>query len=106
MGDGGMTQVFRVPEFRVLWIADLFSVVGDQLARVALAVLVFGRPGSPMWAAVTYALTFLPALLGGVLLGGLADRFRRREVLVVTDVLRAVLIGVMAIPDLPLWVLC
>ncbi|MFC4948315.1 MFS transporter [Pseudonocardia sp. GCM10023141] len=103
---GGMAKVFGVPEFRVLWAAELFSVAGDQLARVALAVLVYGRTGSALWAAVTYALTFLPALLGGVLLSGLADRFRRREVMVVCDVLRAGLLAAMAVPDLPLWVLC
>lgn len=106
MSSGGMRQVFGVPEFRVLWVADLFSVAGDQLARVALAVLVYGRTGSAAWAAATYALTFLPALLGGVLLSGLADRFRRREVIVASDVARAVLISAMAIPDLPLWALC
>jgi MFS family permease len=41
-----------------------------------------------------------------VLLSGLADRYRRREVMIVSDVLRAVLVAVMAIPDLPLWALC
>jgi MFS family permease len=106
MAGSGLGAVFRVPEFRVLWVAELFSIAGDQLARVALAVLVYGRTGSAMWSAVAYALTFLPALLGGVLLSGLADRYRRREVMIVADVLRAVLVAVMAIPDLPLWVLC
>jgi len=106
MAGSGLGEVFRVPEFRVLWAAELLSIAGDQLARVALAVLVYGRTGSALWAAVAYALTFLPALLGGVLLSGLADRFRRREVMIVSDVARAVLVAVMAIPDLPLWVLC
>ncbi len=106
MAGSGLGAVFRVPEFRVLWAAELFSIAGDQLARVALAVLVYGRTGSAMWAAVAYALTFLPALLGGVLLSGLADRYRRRQVMIVADVLRAVLVAVMAIPDLPLWALC
>jgi MFS family permease len=106
MVGSGLGAVFRVPEFRVVWAAELFSIAGDQLARVALAVLVYGRTGSAVWAAVAYALTFLPALLGGVLLSGLADRYRRREVMIVSDVGRAVLVAVMAIPDLPLWVLC
>jgi MFS family permease len=106
MAGSGLGEVFRIPEFRVLWAAELFSIAGDQLARVALAVLVYGRTGSALWAAVAYALTFLPALLGGVLLSGLADRFRRREVMIVSDVARAVLVAVMAIPDLPLWALC
>ena len=106
MAGSGLGAVFRVPEFRVVWVAELFSIAGDQLARVALAVLVYGRTGSAVWAALAYALTFLPALVGGVLLSGLADRFRRREVMIAADVLRAVLVGVMAIPGLPLWALC
>ncbi|MHA6630727.1 MFS transporter [Pseudonocardia sichuanensis] len=106
MADSGLGAAFRVPEFRIVWGAELFSVVGDQLARVALAVLVYGRTGSALWATVTYALTFLPALLGGVLLSGLADRYRRREVMIVSDVARAVLVATMAIPGLPLWALC
>lgn len=106
MTDGGLGAVFRIREFRVVWTAELVSVVGDQLARVALAVLVYGRTGSAMWAAVTYALTFLPALVGGVLLAGLADRYRRREVMIAADLLRAVLMAVMAIPQMPTWALC
>jgi MFS family permease len=103
---GGLTRVFRSREFRAMWLADLFSVMGDQLARVALAVLVFNRTGSAAWAAGTYALTFLPAILGGVLLSGVADRFRRREVMIVSDVLRAAPVAAMAIPGMPLPVLC
>jgi predicted MFS family arabinose efflux permease len=106
MAGRGLGAVFRVPEFRVVWGAELFSVAGDQLARVALAVLVYGRTGSAVWATVTYALTFLPALLGGVLLSGLADQYRRREVMIVSDLLRAVLVAAMALPGLPLGVLC
>lgn len=103
---GGLTGVFRVPGFTAIWGAELLSVAGDQFARVALAVLVYGRTGSAAWAAATYALTFLPALAGGVLLAGLADRFPRRDVMIVSDVLRAVLVALMAVPQLPLWALC
>ncbi|GAA3230407.1 MFS transporter [Pseudonocardia petroleophila] len=106
MTDRTLRQVFAVREYRTVWLADLLSVAGDQLARVALAVLVYGRTGSAAWAAATYALTFLPAIVGGVLLSGVADRFPRREVLVVTDVARAALVGVMAVPQVPLPVLC
>lgn len=100
------TSVFRSPEFRALWAAELVSICGDQLARVAFSVLVYGRTGSAAWAAVVYALTFLPALLGGVLLGWVADRFRRREVMVVSDVARALLIVPLAVPGIPLALLC
>lgn len=94
-------SVFLVAEFRRIWLAHGLSVAGDQLARVALTVLVFDRTSSTGWAAAAYALTFVPDLLGGAL-GGVADRFSRRTVMVVTDVGRAVLIAAMAMPGLPL----
>ncbi len=99
-------RVLARREFRAVWAADLLSVLGDQFTRVALAVLVFARTDSAAWAAGTYALTFLPAIVGGVALSGLADRFRRREVLLACDVLRAGPVALMAAPGVPLPVLC
>ncbi|WP_020673482.1 MFS transporter [Amycolatopsis nigrescens] len=95
-------DVFAVGEFRALFAAQLVSVAGDQLARVALSILVFDRTGSPGWAALTYALTFLPDLLGGPLLAGLADRHPRRTVMVAADGARLLLMAVMALPGTPL----
>jgi MFS family permease len=102
----GLSQVLRRGEFRAVLAADLLSVLGDQLARVALAVLVFDRTGSAAWAAVTYAMTFLPAIAGGVLLAGLADRRRRRELMLACDLLRAGPVALMAVPGVPLPVVC
>src|SRR5664280_2336111 len=56
--------VFAVPEFRVLWLAQVLSVVGEQLARVALSVLTFHRTGSPLLPGAGYALSDLPAVAG------------------------------------------
>jgi MFS family permease len=67
---------------------------------------VFGRTGSAAWAAATYALTFLPALVGGVLLGRLADLCPRRRVMLACDLVRAVLVALMALPGTSLPVLC
>ncbi|WP_165554272.1 MFS transporter [Kribbella capetownensis] len=99
-------EVFAVTEFRWLWGAQLGSVIGDQLARVALAVLVFDRTGSAGLSAVTYALTFLPDIAAGPLLSWLADRFPRRRVMVWCDLTRAALVALMAIPGAPIWLLC
>src|SRR5882757_9677244 len=95
-------EVLAVGEFRALWIAQMQSRFGDQMARVAIAVLVFERTDSPLLTALTYALTFLPPLVSAPLLSGLADRYPRRTVYVVADGYRAVLVGVMAIPAVPL----
>lgn len=95
-------NLIRLGEFRTLWTAYAQSVLGDQLARVALSLLVFERTESAGWTAATYALTTLPALLSGVLLSGLADRFPRRTVMVGCDLVRAVIVGLMALPGTPL----
>jgi hypothetical protein len=49
-----------VAEFRSLWFAEVLSVCGDQPARVALSVIVYGRTGSAVLTGLTltYALTF------------------------------------------------
>ncbi|HJQ01391.1 MAG TPA: MFS transporter [Jatrophihabitans sp.] len=98
-------DVMRVREFRVLWFADSQSAVGDQLARVALSALVFQRTSSAVLTGLTYSLTFFPALLSGALLSSLADRLPRRRVLIGCDVIRAVLFGAMALPNVPFWLL-
>jgi MFS family permease len=94
-------DVFASGEFRALWLAELVSTAGDQVARVALSLLVFDRTRSAALAALTFALALLPALFGP-LLAGLADRYPRREVMVAADLTRAVLMGVMAIPNVSL----
>ena len=91
-----------VTEFRALLAAYTVSTMGDQFARVALSILVFDRTASAGLTAFTYALTFLPDLVGGPLLAGLADRHPRRSVMIGFDVLRTGLVAVMAIPGLSL----
>jgi MFS family permease len=95
-------DVFAVAEFRALWLAQLLSVVGDQLARVALTVLVYDRTRSALLAAITFAVSIVPAFIGGVTLAWLADKYPRRAVMIACDVLRGLLVLVMVVPGLPL----
>ncbi|WP_448624685.1 MFS transporter [Geodermatophilus sp. URMC 64] len=98
-------EVFAVREFRPLFGTFLLSTAGDELARVALTVLVYQRTSSPLLSAITFAISYLPWLLGGPLLATLADRLPRHRVLVATDAGRALLVAGMAIPGTPLPVL-
>lgn len=99
-------ETFARGEFSALWLAQALSLLGDQLARVALSVLVFQRTNSPALTAGTYAITFLPWLLGGPLLSGLADRLPRRDVMVGCDLARAALLGLLALPHVPIVGIC
>ncbi|GAB3433055.1 MFS transporter [Flindersiella endophytica] len=103
---GTFSTVLAVREFRSIWLAEAASIAGDQLARVALSLLVYQRTASTGLTALTYALTFLPSMVGGVLLSRLADRYPRRSVMVVTDLARAILVIPMALPGVPLALLC
>ncbi|HET6876622.1 MAG TPA: MFS transporter [Jatrophihabitans sp.] len=98
----GLRDVFRNRTFAVLYSAETQSIAGDQLARVALSVLVFQQTGSAAATAATYAATYLPAVLGGWVLGRLGDRYPRRAVMVGCDLARAALFAAMTIPGLPL----
>ncbi len=98
-------DVFAIPEFRALWAAQLTSVAGDQLARVALTVLVYDRTASALLAAITFMVSVVPVFIGGITLAGLADKFPRRRVMIVCDLLRCGLVLGMALPGIPLGVL-
>jgi predicted MFS family arabinose efflux permease len=91
-----------VPEFRALWLAYFLSVAGDQLARVALTVLVYDRTRSALLAAITFVASVVPVFVGGMTLGWLADKYPRRAVMITCDLARFVLVLVMAIPGVPL----
>ena len=102
----GFRAVLGIREFRAMWGAEALSQVGDQLARVALAILVYDRTNSAALTGLTYALTFAPSFFGSILLGGLADRFPRRSVMIGTDLVRAGLIGLVAVPGMPFVLIC
>lgn len=95
-------EVLAVGEFQALLGSSLLSVLGDQVARIAVALLVFARTGSAFAAAATYACSFMPWLVAGPVLSALADRLPRRRLMVVSDLLRAALVALLVVPGLPL----
>jgi MFS family permease len=95
-------DVFGVREFRFLWSSVILSTAGDRLALVALTLLVYDRTGSPLLAALVFAAGYLPWVIGGLFLAELADRYPRRSVMVVCDVVRAVLVAAMVLPHMPI----
>jgi MFS family permease len=101
-GKARFGELLAVGEFRALWLAQIGSVLGDQLARVALTLQVYGRTHSALLAAVTFAASVVPVFVGGVLLSGLADRFPRRRVMIACDIIRMALVLAMVLPRLPI----
>jgi MFS family permease len=96
-------EALAVPEFRAIFVSQGLSLVGDHVARIAIALLVYARTGSAFAASATYGVSYLTWLLGGPFLSALADRHRRRRIMIVTDLARFVLIALLLVPHPPLW---
>ncbi|MEX0168909.1 MFS transporter [Streptomyces sp. LMG1-1-1.1] len=101
----GYRAVFAVREFRFVFVAHLFSLIGVVVSELALTVLVYDLTRSPLLSSLTFALGFLPYLVGGTLLAGLADRLPPRRILVVCDLVCAACVAAMVVPTTPVAVL-
>ncbi|THA73373.1 MFS transporter [Streptomyces sp. A0642] len=97
----GYRAVFAVREFRAVFAAHLLSLLGVVVSELALTVLVYDLTASPLLSALTFALGFLPYLVGGTLFAGVADRYPARRVLVTCDLICAGCVAVMVLPGTP-----
>ena len=78
----------RVRGLRLLWLAAFGSGIGTWLAFVALTVDVWDRTHSGNWVAALLIADFLPAIILGLTVGPLIDRYSRRRVMVAADIVR------------------
>jgi predicted MFS family arabinose efflux permease len=84
-------------DFRLLWLAQSASVVGDNIVLVALALFVVGLTGSATDLGLVLAAHAL-SLVVFLLIGGVwADRLPRHRVMIVTDLVRFALHGLLAV---------
>ena len=94
-------DVFGLREFSVIFAANIVSMLGTVVAAVALTVLVYEQTRSPALAASVMALSFLPYLIGGTLLGAAVDRLPARRALVACDLASAAVVAIMVAPGVP-----
>ncbi|MET0730123.1 MAG: MFS transporter, partial [Solirubrobacterales bacterium] len=88
----------QIPNYRRYFAGQIVSLSGNWMQMVAEMWLILELTGSGVAVGVTSALQFLPILLFGAWGGVLADRWPKRNLLVVTQT-------AMAVPALVLWAL-
>ncbi|MDQ7909595.1 MFS transporter [Phytohabitans sp. ZYX-F-186] len=94
-------EVFSQPEYRAVFLASALSWIGDYVAKAAVTVLVYDQTQSVAMSAAAFAISYLPWLLGGPLLATVAERHPYRTVMVTADLVRMVLIGSIALIEMP-----
>ncbi|MET8832992.1 MFS transporter [Micromonospora sp. NPDC004540] len=93
-----MERLFGHPGYARFWTADTVSTFGTYLTTVALPVVVIATlGGGDVEVGLVNGARWLPYLLFGLLAGVVADRYRRRPILVGTDLARAVLLALVAV---------
>lgn len=85
-------SVLSNPNFRNLWLGQTISQVGDGLTNLALLIVINQLTGSTAAVAVMTMAIALPQLLFGLLAGVFVDRWDRKRILIVSDLLRSVLV--------------
>ena len=90
-------SALRARDFRLLWLSQTVSVIGDALVIVSIGLFVTRLTGKPSDVAVVLAAYALPLVLFVLIGGVIADRLPRQAVMVATDLVRAVLHGILAL---------
>ncbi|MEA2363476.1 MAG: hypothetical protein QOD71_2621 [Thermoleophilaceae bacterium] len=91
-----MLRALRHRDFRLLWVGQAVSLAGDGIYLVAIAWLVYDISNAPGALAIVGVAWTLPQVAGLLLAGVLSDRFERRRLLVIADLVRCAAIGAIA----------
>ena len=86
-------QLLLSRDFGLVWWGQMISQIGDGVSKLALLWFVYSITGSPLKTMVIGLLQTVPPILFGPLIGVYLDRFPKKPIMIVADVLRAVLIG-------------
>ena len=79
--------------FGRFWLGQTISNLGSSFTLFALPLLVFKLTGSPLNLGVSLAMSYLPYLLFGLVIGAWVDRVDRKRLMIATDLARAAVIA-------------
>jgi MFS family permease len=103
------TLLQRYPAFARFWIGQLVSLLGDAMTLIALPWFVLQLTGSGTATAAVLLSLQLPAILTGLLMGALIDRFQPRLVMGLDNALRMLIVALIPLlywlNGLELWLL-
>jgi MFS family permease len=96
-------SVLKNYNFRLLWIGQGTSLLGDQFFMIALPWLVLKLTNDPLALGTVLALIGIPRAIFMLVGGAVADRYTPRAIMLASDVLRLVLTILLAVMILFGW---
>jgi MFS family permease len=81
-------------DFTLVWWGQMVSQVGDGVSKLALLWFVYSITGSPLKTTMIGLLQTLPPILFGPFIGVVVDRVPKKLLLISSDLIRAVVLGV------------
>ena len=81
-------------DFTLVWWGQMVSQVGDGVSKLALLWFVYAITGSPLKTTIIGLLQTLPPILFGPFIGVIVDRLPKKLLLIGSDLIRAVVLGV------------
>jgi len=81
----------RNRSYRSLWLAQVISEVGDYFNNVAVFSLALKATGSGLVVSAVMLARAIPAVLAGPVAGVILDRYDRKRIMILSDLVRAVI---------------
>lgn len=91
-----MARVMSLRDFRLLFAGTATSLLGDQFALIATPWLVLRLTGDPLALGTVLALEGIPRAIFMLLGGAVTDRLSPRRIMLISDIVRLFLTGLMA----------
>src|SRR5438067_5435464 len=86
--------LWQNPDFVKLWTAETISVFGSMVSGTALSfTAILALKATPPQLALLTAANLLPKFVAGLVAGVWVDRLRRRPIMIIADIGRALLLG-------------
>src|SRR5919112_2286731 len=87
-----MFAIFRKRDFSLMWLAQLISTIGESLTDLAAAIIIFRITDSAFAVGLVLMVTAIPTLVFGLFAGVFVDRFDKKRILLLANLLRGFIV--------------
>jgi MFS transporter, DHA3 family, macrolide efflux protein len=89
-----LRKLFNNKSFLSIWTASIVSGLGDKIAIIAFFSLIMERTGSVVSLGLLAAVQIIPGVLLGPIAGVIIDRWRKKGVMIITDIFSASVVAI------------